>query len=436
MELTDLKAWLDTARRRGARGAEMSSTTMRGVSMARDGGAIVDRVATSSEELCLRVWLEGGKVGVAVGHPSTASDVLDRALAAAASAPADPFGGPVDRLRPVLGGLGIADRRYASVTDADRAEVLELAEHAARAEAPEIITSGFRYADHTSTRRFANSRGVAHEEVATTFEAGGQLRWGEVVLSDSVASRSFSSVASLPFGTSLARRAAALSVDGEVVSGEVCAMLPPRVVAALFGALGEAFVEARLSGREPFFLAPQGGRPVVDTKLHLLDDGHVAGGLRTRAFDDRGVVPVPLTLLREGVPEGCLRGPEAARAAGGFPTGHSRGDALQCSNLILRAGGRSMSATWSDFGGVSVAVDDLDTRGLDLATGALHATIDVVVMRGNQPIGAMRRRPSRWDLRRMLGAVKEVCSDTDRIGHVDAPGLFVDGLVIDGSGAV
>ena len=161
-----------------------------------------------------------------------------------------------------------------------------------------------------------------------------------------------------------------------------------------------------------------------------LDDGRTPGGLHTRSFDDRGVVPVPLTLIKEGFADQAYRGPEAARREGVTPTGHEMAGEQVSGNLALRSGTKTVNHTWTDFKEWSLWLDDLDPTGMDLATGQLDVEIDGQVMRANKPVGALRRRRAHLDLAKMLCSVREVCSDTDRVRHVDAPALFLDGLVL------
>jgi predicted Zn-dependent protease len=336
----------------------------------------------------------------------------------------------VDRLRPVVGGLSVEDRRYPHLDDASRKEVLELAVRSVKAESKTLVPGRFTYRDRATQRRFANSRGVSLEERSTRYDAQGEVRAGDLHLTESIASRSFASIASLPFGTSLARRAVALLLEGDTLDGEVPVMMPPHVVAELVAFLGPYFVPERLTGAEPFFLAAKGEEPVVDTRLHILDDGRIPGGLHTRSFDDRGVVPVPLTLLKEGVPDGAYRGPEAARRDGRTPTGHEMGGVQVPGNLALRSGTKTVNHTWTDFADWSLRLDSLDPSSLDLGTGVLETPVNGLVMHSNQPKGAVRNRMARLDLAKMFNAVREVCSDTDRVGHVDAPALFLDGLVL------
>jgi len=176
---------------------------------------------------------------------------------------------------------------------------------------------------------------------------------------------------------------------------------------------------------------------VIDPRIHLIDDGTLPGGLRTRSFDDRGAVPIPLVLVREGHVEGELVGPEVAHALETQPTGHVIGEGLSPSNLALRAGGRSVNAALSDLGGIVLQVDELgDLGGVDPSTGVLDLPIDGAVLKLNRPIGAVRGGRLQGDLRVVLGKLVEVCSDTDRIGHVDAPAMIVDGFTLVRSGKI
>jgi len=420
---------LATARKRGARGCEVLYTHAAVAEVTHGRSSRVRR----SDEASVRIiaWLDEGRHGVVEGVPEEVDSLVDKALEAAAGAPEDPDSGPVDRLRPVVGGLGIADRRYGNIDDDTRVEVLADAAKTVKDADKRCKARDLRYRDELRQRRFGNSKGVRLEETSTRFDAWCTVERGSVSLSDHVASRAFASVASFPFGTALARRAAGLFERGETLDGEVKAMLPPRVVARIIEALGDAFTPDRVAGETPFFVArrPDGTAP-LDPKLHLLDDGKLPGGLRTRSFDDRGVVPVPLTFIREGAADQAMVDPVRARRDDVTPTGHVVGPELRAGNLALKAGTRSMNATYTDNDTWSLEIDDLDLSGLDLATGVVEVELDGRVMKSNQQKGAMRSARARVDLSHMLANVLKVCSDTDRLRHIDAPALFVDGLVL------
>lgn len=426
---------LDTASRLGALGAELVYTDDVGTLLEMEGHKVGPPQPLHESRLEVRVWVSGGREGQAAGDPRAVQALLEQAVLAAGDAPEDPSGGPLPRQAGPIAGLSIRDRRHQQLTPEDRAEVLATAERSASNHDPRVRTGGFRYRDRHRVRRFVSSRGVHLEEQGTTYLAEGEVTVGSpegtLRLWESIASRSFASIASLPFGTSLARRATDLLADGTTIpEGPARVVLPARVVAALFAWLAPHFTLAGLSEEGRFFLqvGPEGG---VDPRLHMLDDGTIAGGLRSRSFDDRGAMPVPLTLLREGQVDGRFISLRDARRLELPPTGHQRGAELRPSNLILKSGTRSVSASSSDLGGLSLVIDSLPGLSqVDPASGDLDTKVHGIVMDGNKPVGAMRDVRLRGNLGEVLRSVLEVCSDTDRVGHVDAPALIVEGFTL------
>ncbi|MEZ4239082.1 MAG: metallopeptidase TldD-related protein [Myxococcota bacterium] len=428
---------MERGRKQGALGMELLYTHTRGVSVAVARGRAQQDEVAPQETLSVRVWTEGGRAGHRSGAPGEAEALVAGAIADSADAPPDAHAGPVSRQRPVIGGLGILDRRYEQLGEEDRAEVPATAERAVRQVDRRLSASDFWYRDQIRLRRFENSRGVSLEETDSLYEGSGTVTFsadgGSISLRDHIQSRTFASIVSLPFGTTLARRAVDLLQPAAPVEGPVRVLLPPLPVARLFAAIAEHFAASSFGAdaAEPLFLQPRpDGAPVVDPRLHLQDDGTLPGSLRSTSFDDRGVCPVPLTLLREGRVDGRFVGPSLAHLHDVRPTGHVTGDRQAPTNLILRSGTRSMNAALADLGARVLIVDDLpDLSGLDPRTGALDVTVHGVVVQGNKPVGAARSVRLRGALLEVLNQVVEVCSDTDRIGHVDAPGIILDGFV-------
>ena len=82
-------------------------------------------------------------------------------------------------------------------------------------------------------------------------------------------------------------------------------------------------------------------------------------------------------------------------------------------------------------GGIVLQIDDLGSgEGIDAETGLVDLPVEGVLLRHNKPIASVRHARLSGDLRVVLGKLVEVCSDTDRIGHVDAPAMIVDGFSV------
>lgn len=408
-----LTAVLDAARAGGARAAEVLFEEHRSLEQA----SARSRPVTAGEvRWTVRVWGEGGRAGVGTAPDADAARFL--AAEAARVAPPDPLAGPIDRLTVRTGALGIDDRRWPALTDADRLEVLSLAERALdRSKLPLVQ---LRYRQRRVERAWASTRGVEAGEAATLFELAGAVRVGELHVAHRIASRHFSDVASLPFGPDLVRRAEGLARPAALPPAAWPVVLEPRVVAELVRALAPAFAAPAVRGGS--FLKEWLGRPLADPVLHLTDDAGLFGALATRAFDDRGVPPIAVTLVREGVVNGLYHDPESARVDGLRPTGHVADGAVAPANLVVRPGSRTRNVILGELGRFLV-LDRLPP--FDVATGRFTGEVPVVVAERGERHGAARVR---LDLhaRELLGAFRELAADQERCCEVDAPSAVLE----------
>ena len=162
---------------------------------------------------------------------------------------------------------------------------------ATRSAGSPFVPSGFQYEDEQLWRGLVNSRGLALEESATRYRLDGGVKGEGLALREHIETRSFSSIASLPIGTNLVRRGTELLEAGRTLDpGPVRVVLPPLPMSRIVGMLGEHFHPDRLTS-DAFFLSPsEGDVPVLSEQLHVVDDGSRPGALRTRMFDDRGVL--------------------------------------------------------------------------------------------------------------------------------------------------
>ena len=423
-----LEDWVRDARPKGAAGLELLHCSWVGHHLATERGQVVSDQEDSGENLVVRAWLKGGARGEATGSIDAIESLMDQAIAAAADREPDAYAGPVDRLTGTIGGLSIADRRFPHLASTDRVDVLATGERAAKALDRRILLGRFAYRDRRLIRAYASTRGVGLEEASTEFEVSGrvELSGSGFEVESRMHSRSFSSIASLPFGSRAGQIAVALGRGGETLDGPVRVLLRSEAVAAIVDALAES-----LTGGPTFLFPSDGDRPVLDSRLHIVDDGALVGGLRSASFDDRGVRPRPLVLLKDGVPEERYISLQHARRLETLPTGHQQGDRRAPRNLLVRAGTRSVSATLGDLGGVVFSIEQLhDRSGLNLATGEVDIEVRGLVLRNGEVVGAVPSGRLRGRLQDVFSQLVQLCSDTDRIGHVDAPAVVVDGFTL------
>jgi predicted Zn-dependent protease len=403
----ELVAVLEGARLGGARAAEV----LRVERQILEQSGSRSRPTTRAElAWVVRVYRDGGATGE--GRAADPRAALGAALAEAATRPPDPNAGPVERMTVRAGGLGIDDRRYGAIEDADRSEVLQLTERAmdrTRADLREL-----RYRQDRTRRTWMSSRGVESEETATAFALSAIAVLGDLAVPHRIASRHFSDVASLPFGAELRKRVEALASPAARPSAALPVLLEPRVLAEVVRAFAPAFAASDV---EATFLGTWLGRPLADPLLHVTDDAGLFGGLATRAFDDRGVPPIAIALLKEGVVNGLYHDPETARRHGLRPTGHVSDGALRPSNLVVRPGSRTRNVIVGELG-TYLAIDRMPP--LDLAAGRWRGLVPVYVCEKHDRRGCFRVEVD-WPVRTLLTSLRELAADQERNGEVDAP---------------
>ncbi|MDP2315997.1 MAG: metallopeptidase TldD-related protein [Pseudomonadota bacterium] len=412
-----LVAVLEQAKDGGAKAAEV--LRVRRVSLEQAGSR---QAPAQREELAwtVRVWREGGAAGL--GTSALSSDAVARALAASASAPPDLLAGPAERMAIRTGALGIDDHRHPQIAEEDRTEILAFAEKAFNQGG--LKARSLRYRHWRDERAWMSTRGVEATESATSYEVSAEVSAGDATARHRIASRHFSDVASLPFGPELRRRMEPLTRPVAVPPGSLPLVLEPRLVADLVRALAPAF--SAVSIGEGNFVSPLLGKRLASPLLHITDDAGLFGGLYTRAFDDRGVPPIAVALLKEGVVHGLYHDPESARAAGLRPTGHVTGGVLGPTNLIVRPGARTRNVILAELGRY-LLLDRLPP--IDLKAGRLRGEAVVVVVERAERVGSARVS---FDvpLLTLLAGLREVAADQERSCEVDAPTAVFEGSVL------
>lgn len=423
---------LDEARAAGAVAAEALHTAIEGAGFDLTSGRRIQLKRHRSQRVQGLVYLEDGRhAAFAVdGAPADAREVMLAAVDRAAAATPDPDAAPADRYPIALRGLGVEDPRYGHITDEDREELVQCNRESC-AEVPGVECTRVSYQEQRRVRTFGSSRGVEASAADTGYTVIVEARDSTTGrrLSQHAAARSFANVGSLPYGVDLARRLQDLREAVRLPPGEPALVLETRAMAALLAALAPAF-SAPLVRQGGSFLARDLGARIGHSRVHLIDDGGLPGALLSRHFDDRGVPPMPVPILREGLVGGLYHDPESARQAGVRPTGHVVGDALTPSNLILRAGNRSRTQMLGEVP-LAVAFDQL-SGGLDLRTGELDFVGPGLVLERGQRRGVVPEVRLRGSVIELLNRVAEVASDQDRHGAVDCATTLIKGFALGG----
>jgi predicted Zn-dependent protease len=231
----------------------------------------------------------------------------------------------------------------------------------------------------------------------------------------------------LPFGRNLTDRMKTLLGPTADPPGEIRVHLPSLATGPIFARLGPLFTPRQMTA-DRSCLVKAGP---LHRKLHLVDDGARPGALRTRLFDGRGVHAVPLTLIKDGAVDRVFLDPPTARSQGTRPTGHTRDGKLQPTNLLIRPGTRTANAILTELGQtvfeVSIFPEDFD---FNPATGAFSAIVSGRIRVGGKHQLPVRNVLLKGNLVEALKSVFDITSNTDRIGHVDAPGFIVDTFTV------
>lgn len=340
---------VDLALKAGADEAEVYATDIRHASVDLQKDDVHN--ASTAEECTfgIRVFVDHAQGFATVNHPDHIETACQEAVAIARVSPPDP-----------QNGLGDAREVEALGESPDPGivalEIGDLVDHAASLvdrvkarDARVVIDSGSVSSDVWS-RALASSRGVALSERQAI--AGGYL-FGMAVDGSEVGSfdhdgHSTRQAAELEAQLDAAadrfviKTAGALGAQkGESFKGSV--ILSPEVVHGfvLGNLLSVLSGKAVRTGKSP--LAERVGEKVASELIDLVDDGRMAWGTASHAFDREGTPMRRQAVLEDGVLRGFFYDVYEARAAGEEPTGHARGGAASAprigpSNLIMRPG--------------------------------------------------------------------------------------------------
>ncbi len=417
------------AREQGAREAEVLLTRVVSRTASEGDRALEETTTTDAH---IRVYDSKGSMSMARGRvaESTGADtILRRAVRALGKALPEGHELP-PRLDIPTRGLSILDRRQSRLIEEDRLDVLRLNRDQCR-EAPASVRVGpLSYSEEFRERVFVSSGGVDVVEESSSYCLSG-VAWRaespDQRVRAEVRSRTFADVASRPLGHELCARTGRLGTRASMPGSRTAVVVEPRAVAAILEAIVPSFRAERVDTKRSF-LAGRVGTRIGSEKLHVVDDGRLGGALETRSFDDRGVSPVAMTLIREGIADAMYEGPQRAARHGRRPTGHERADGtLWPGNLIIRPGSRSRNMLFPALGSF-VAIDAvLDTSGISERSGAIKVPVRLSRWEGPTWQGTIGEAVLDTTVFELFGGIRNLTSDQGRYGRVDACTWITEG---------
>ena len=422
---------LDRVTNAGAAHAEVFAVRMEARRLGQ-GHPAVDR--NVDFRYTVRVWDDQGRIGLATGRgaaPTTADHdrVIQQALGTIADVPGTESG-PPPRLDIPDRGLDINDRRLPLLDDDMRRGVLRANIDGALQVDRRVATTDFRYEELHATRCFASSRGLSVEEHGTRFALIGSTATadGSRKVRGQLVSRNFAEVGSRPLGFELGTRLVQALTPAALPEAPTTVVLEQRAVAALLPRLVPAFSAERISTEDSYLRGRVGSR-VASRELHVVDDARRPGGMATRGFDERGVPPVSINLIKEGRAAGLYQGPRSAALVDARPSGHERADgSLWPGNLVVRPGSRSRNMLFPDLGTFVIVAELTDTGGIDPATGEIDVGALVFVADASGTRGCAGVHRLRCSAQDLLSGVVKVCNDQQRHGIVDTATWLVEGV--------
>jgi PmbA protein len=343
-------------------------------------GKLEDVQRAEGQDIALRVFI--GQQSATVSSADLSSGdlnaLVERAIAMAKEAPADPFAGlaPEDRLfKGPFPDLDLDDGSDA-VPELLRDRALA-AEDAARA-VPGVTNSEGGGASHGRVRvalatshGFAGAYGMSSHMVSASVIAGeGDGMERDYDYSSARHGSDLNDAAAI--GTSAGKRAVARLNAGKAPSGQLPIIFDPRVGSSLLGHLAGAISGSAIARRTSFLLEKL-GEAIFAANISVLDEPHRLRGLRSRPFDGEGLATGEFSLIDKGVLTGWIMDSAAARQLGLQPTGHAaRGGGgppgASLSNVHMAAGSISPAELMADISD-GVYIGELIGQGANPVTG-------------------------------------------------------------------
>lgn len=435
-----VQALVERAVRAGAQAADALYSGDRSTSVQVRLGALENVSRSEGEEVGLRVFL--GQKSATVASSDLSQEALavlvERALAMAAEAPADPYSGlaPAELLHrgdlPFLDGSDDVEPDPAAL----KAQALE-AEAAALAVAGVTNSSGGSASASASIIALATSHGFAGAYGGTGHGCSVSVVAGEGAgMQRDHAWHSTRHVDDLDpahkIGRLAGERAAARLGPARPKPGRYPVLFDPRVAGTLLGHFCGAISGSSVA-RKSSFLLDRLGQRIFAAGMLIVDDPLRPRGLRSRPFDGEGVRVRRCELVSDGILNSWIAESASARQLGIAPTGHAvRGTSgapgAGPGNLYIAPGARSRAELLAAFP-QAVLVTELIGQGVNPVTGDYSRGAAGFMVRGGEIAEPVSEITIASNLVAMFAAL-EPASDLELRRGIDSPTLLVPEMTI------
>lgn len=194
--------------------------------------------------------------------------------------------------------------------------------------------------------------------------------------------------------------------------------------------------EETQAGKSP--LKDKGGLSIASSKVTIVDDPLLEGGLGCRTFDSEGVATSKLTVVESGVLQNLLHNQKTAKKAGTETTGHAFKQSYKSavkvgpSNFYIEPASKDLDEL---LGGMEEGVLITELSGLHSGTNTVSGDFSVAANgfyvkdgKVQYPVNLMTIAGNFYD---MLAGVEEVGSDLIfPLMHIGSPSILVKSLSV------
>jgi len=440
---------LDLAKKSGADQAELyverSSTTAVYVK----DQSIENLTATDTAGIGLRVLKKGSALGFGNANRFDADSLkqlVENTVASARGSSPDEFNCFAQPKAPRDNDLQILDERIESVPVEEKIKRGFLLESAAKAIDSRVKRTAYIvYADGVSRVGIYNTLGVSFEYSSSSSQG---VSWVAAVEGSSVesgiseaASTMFEGLDCEAIGQDAARRAVALLGGKQMASGRMPVMLDGRA-AGQFLIFLSMLISADNVQKGKSMLAGKLGKDIASSRVTIVDDGLLLGGLATAPVDGVGIPQQRTTIVENGELRAFIHDCYTAKKGDKTSTGNAnrRGyktpPTVGTTNFYVEPGEANREQMLAEAGnGVLVtSIRDL-FAGMDIATGDFSIPAQGIMVEGGKPTYPVKDFHVSGNLFKMLSDVVLLGRDLSwsNAGRYGTPDLLIGELSIAGS---